>query len=170
MRHAKTNRRYGKTPSHRRAMFRNMATSFLDKEQCYTTVEKAKDLRRIVEPLITLAKKDTLHSRRAAYGYLMNKKVVQKLFADISLRFKEREGGYLRIIRANRRHGDAAYMAYVELVNKEKTPIVAKEVSAEKAEKKALKKKSKEKKDAAPKTEKSAKTPAKAARKAAKDK
>lgn len=164
MRHGNSNRRYGKTPSHRRAMFRNMATSFLDKESFYTTVEKAKDLRRIVEPLITLAKTDSVHSRREAYNYLMSKKVVQKLFSDISLRFKGRDGGYLRIIRADRRHGDAAEMAYVELVEKTKTEV-------EKKPKEAKEKKDKVKKEAAPKAEKAAKAPkAKAEKKTAKAK
>mgnify|MGYP002078830943 CR=1 FL=1 len=120
MRHAGSNRKFSRTAAHRRSLFRNMATSLLQHESFYTTLEKAKDLRKVVEPLITMAKNDSLHARRKAYSYLLNKKVVQKLFSDISQRFKNRPGGYLRVVRADRRHGDAAQMAYVQLVEKAK--------------------------------------------------
>ena len=156
MRHANSNRRFGKTATHRKAMFRNMATSLLEVEQFYTTLEKAKDLRKIVEPLITLGKEDTLHARRLAYGYLMNKQVVHKLFSDIGPRFKARDGGYLRIIRADRRHGDAAAMAYVQLVDKA-NPEAIKAFEEKAAAKKAAKKAAAPKKEAAPKAPKAAK-------------
>lgn len=144
MRHGVSNRKFGRNPTHRRALLRNMATSLLKVERFYTTVEKAKDLRRVVEPLITLGKKDSLHARRKAYSYLLNKKVVQKLFADIGPRFKGRAGGYLRIVRADRRHGDAAEMAFIELVEKPKAVEKTLEAPAKK-EKKAAKPKAKAK-------------------------
>lgn len=90
MRHQKSLRKFGRTPAHRRAMFRNLATSLLEHERCETTVEKAKDLRRVVEKLITLAGEDTLHRRRRAYSYLQRKDVVHKLFAEIGPRYRER--------------------------------------------------------------------------------
>lgn len=116
MYHKKGYRRFGIESSHRRAMFRNMATSLLKQERCLTTVAKAKDLRRIVERLITSARKDTLHARREAYSYLLDKAVVHKLFAEIAPRYLARNGGYTRIVRADYRHGDAAERAYIELL------------------------------------------------------
>jgi large subunit ribosomal protein L17 len=156
MRHANTNRKFGKTATHRRAMFRNMATSLLQYERFYTTVEKAKDLRKIVEPLITMAKKDTLHARKMAHSYLMDKEIVKKLFLDISPRFKGRDGGYLRVVRADRRHGDAAEMAFVELIEKAKPQV---KTEGEKKEAKS--------KEKAPKKEKVAKAPKEAKEKKA---
>ena len=96
-----------------------MATTLLLKEKIQTTVEKAKDLRPVVEKLITLARKDTLHARRQAFAYLLDKSVVHKLFAEVAPRFKTRPGGYTRIIKAGHRHGDAAKMAFIELVQEE---------------------------------------------------
>lgn len=118
MRHRNSHRKLGRTSSHRNSLFRNMATELLRQESVRTTVEKAKELRPIVEKLITLGKKEDLHSRRKAYSYLVDKDVVHKLFAVIGPRFKSREGGYLRIVKADVRHGDAANMAYIELVEK----------------------------------------------------
>jgi large subunit ribosomal protein L17 len=97
-------------------MFRGLATALLDKEQFQTTVEKAKDLRPIVEKLITLGKEDNLHRRRQAYSYIEDKKIVHKLFKEIGLRYRERNGGYTRIVRTGLRNGDAAEMALIELV------------------------------------------------------
>jgi large subunit ribosomal protein L17 len=93
-----------------------MATSLLREERIETTVEKAKELRRVVEPLIALGGEDTLHARRQAYSYLLDKTVVHKLFADIGPRFKSRPGGYTRIVRTRNRAGDAAQLAVMELL------------------------------------------------------
>ncbi len=119
MRHQKNFRKFSRTPAHRRAMFRNLATSLFLHEKLETTVQKAKDLRPIAEKLITIAGEDSLHHRRRAYGYLQSKAVVHKLFAEIGPRFKARPGGYTRIIRTRRRNGDAAEMAIIELVEAE---------------------------------------------------
>ena len=118
MRHGNAHRKLGRTASHRNSLFRNMATELLRHETMRTTIEKAKELRPIVEKLVTLGKNDSLHSRRKAYSYLVDKDVVHKLFAIIGPRFKKREGGYLRIVRADVRPGDAASMAYIEFVEK----------------------------------------------------
>jgi large subunit ribosomal protein L17 len=116
VRHAKNFRKFSRSSSHRRALFRNMVTSLLRDEKCLTTVEKAKDLRPIAEKMISLGRVDSLHARRKAYGYIFDKAVVHKLFAEIGPRFKERNGGYTRIIKGGRRHGDAAELAWIELV------------------------------------------------------
>lgn len=115
MRHRKSGRRLGRTSSHRKAMFRNMATSMLKHETIRTTVPKAKELRRVVEPLITLAKEDSVANRRLAFDRLRDKEAVGKLFTDLGPRFKERPGGYLRILKMGPRPGDAAPMAIVML-------------------------------------------------------
>ena len=117
MRHRKSGRRLGRTSSHRKAMFRNMATSLLRHETIRTTLPKAKELRRVVEPLITLAKEDGVAKRRLAFDRLRDKEVVGKLFKDIGPRFKDRPGGYLRILKTGPRPGDAAPMAIVQLVD-----------------------------------------------------
>jgi len=127
-------------------MFRNMATSLLREERIETTVEKAKELRRVVEPLITLAGEESLHARRQAYEYLLDKEVVRKLFSEIGPRFKARPGGYTRIVRTRNRAGDAAELAMMELL--------ADEAPAKKAA--APKKKGAAKKKAAAKTESAA--------------
>ncbi|MCK5325492.1 MAG: 50S ribosomal protein L17 [Woeseiaceae bacterium] len=113
MRHRKSGRRLGRTSSHRKAMFRNMAASMLKHETIRTTVAKAKELRRVVEPLITLAKEDSVANRRLAFDRLRDKEAVGKLFTDLGPRFKERPGGYLRILKTGPRPGDAAPMAIV---------------------------------------------------------
>ena len=100
-----------------------MATSLLKYERCETTVPKAKELRRVVEPLVRLGAEDTLHNRRKAYSYLLDKAVVYKLFTDIGPRFKQREGGYTRIVRTRVRHGDAAEMAVIELLSEVKSLV-----------------------------------------------
>jgi large subunit ribosomal protein L17 len=116
VRHGHGLRKFSRTGSHRRAMFRNLATSLIEHEQCETTVEKAKDLRPIVEKLITLGREDTLHARRQAYSYLRDKSIVHKLFAEIGPRYLARPGGYTRIVRSRVRPGDAAELAVIELV------------------------------------------------------
>jgi large subunit ribosomal protein L17 len=118
MRHCNSGRALSRTSSHRKAMFKNMMVSLLRHEQIKTTLPKAKELRREMEPLITLAKEDTVHKRRLAYSRLRDKDAVQKLFAEIGPFFKERPGGYLRILKYNFRKGDNALMAIVELVGR----------------------------------------------------
>ena len=115
MRHRKSGRRLGRNSSHRKAMFRNMAASMLKHETIRTTLPKAKELRRVVEPLITLAKEDSVANRRLAFDRLRDKEVVGKLFSEIGPRFRERPGGYLRILKMGPRPGDAAPMAIVML-------------------------------------------------------
>jgi len=117
MRHRKSGRRLGRNSSHRKAMFRNMATSLLRHETIRTTLPKAKELRRVVEPLITLAKEDGVANRRLAFDRLRDKEAVGKLFKDVGPRFKDRPGGYLRILKTGPRPGDAAPMAIVQLVD-----------------------------------------------------
>ena len=129
MRHRKSGRKLGRNSSHRKAMFRNMATSLFLHETIKTTVPKAKELRRVAEPLITLAKEDGVANRRLAFSRLRDKEVVGKLFKDLGPRFKERPGGYIRILKLGPRPGDAAPMALVTLVD---GPVVAEaEVAAE---------------------------------------
>ena len=118
MRHGNSGRALSRTGSHRKAMFKNMMVSLLTHELIKTTVPKAKELRRFVEPLITMAKKDTLHTRRLANAKLRNKDTVLKLFTDIAPFYKDRPGGYLRILKCDFRKGDNAPMAIVELVGR----------------------------------------------------
>jgi len=116
MRHRKAGRRLNRTSPHRRAMFRNMAASLLRHETIRTTLPKAKELRRVVEPLITLAKDDGVARRRLAFDRLRDREVVGKLFTDVGPRFRNRPGGYLRILKLGPRPGDSAPMAIVQLV------------------------------------------------------
>lgn len=118
MRHRLSGRQLNRTSSHRSAMFRNMAASLLEHEIIKTTLPKAKELRRVAEPLITLAKKDSVANRRLAFNRLRSKAVVGKLFTEIGPRYEARPGGYLRIVKCGFRAGDKAPMAYVELVNR----------------------------------------------------
>ena len=117
MRHRKSGRKLGRNSSHRKAMFRNMAASMIKHETIRTTVPKAKELRRVVEPLITLAKEDSVANRRLAFSRLRDKEVVGKLFSEIGPRCKERAGGYLRILKTAPRPGDNAPMAIVMLTD-----------------------------------------------------
>ncbi len=119
MRHKKSGRKLGRTSSHRKAMFRNMATSLLLHETIKTTLPKAKELRKVVEPLITLAKKDDISNRRLAFSRLRDKVIVGKLFNDLGPHFKERPGGYLRILKIGQRSGDSAPMAIVQLIDRQ---------------------------------------------------
>lgn len=118
MRHRNSGRNLSRNSSHRKAMFKNMMVSLLRHELIKTTLPKAKELRRFIEPLITLAKEDTLHARRVAYSRLRDKDIVQKLFAEIGPFYKDRPGGYLRILKCDFRNGDNAAMAIVELVER----------------------------------------------------
>lgn len=122
MRHNKAGRRLGRTTSHRVAMFRNMVTSFLNHERITTTDAKAKEIRSVAEKMITLGKRGDLHAMRQAASYIRDKKVVTKLFATIAPRYKERDGGYTRIIKLGIRPGDAAPVSILELVEEEMKP------------------------------------------------
>ena len=115
MRHRKLSRRFSRTSSHRMAMMRNLAISLIEHEVIKTTVEKGKELRRFLEPLITRAKEDTLHNRRTVLSNLNSKDATSKLFSDLGPRFKETNGGYLRVIKGGFRAGDKADISYVEL-------------------------------------------------------
>lgn len=119
MRHGNNHRRFSRRSDHRKAMFENLSASLLKHEQITTTLHKAKDLRPIVEKLITLGKRGGLHARRQALSQLGDAKVTQKLFTVIADRYKERKGGYTRIVRAGFRHGDAAAMALIELLDRD---------------------------------------------------
>ncbi|MCO6439857.1 MAG: 50S ribosomal protein L17 [Nitrococcus mobilis] len=118
MRHRKAGRKLGRTNSHRQAMFRNMAASLFYHEAIHTTLPKAKELRRVAEPLLTLAKEDTVANRRLAFSRLRDKGVVKKLFDELGPNCRARPGGYLRVLKAGFRPGDNAPMAYVELVDR----------------------------------------------------
>ena len=118
MRHRNSGRQLNRNSAHREAMFRNMAASLLRHEVIRTTVPKAKELRRVAEPLITLAKSDSVHKRRLAFSRLRDRDVVTKLFNELGPRYKERPGGYLRILKMGYRAGDSAPLALVELVDR----------------------------------------------------
>jgi large subunit ribosomal protein L17 len=118
MRHQKSGRKLNRNSSHRKAMFSNMATSLFRHEIIRTTLPKAKELRRIAEPLITLAKIDGVHQRRLAFSRLRDKEAVGKLFTEIGPRYQERPGGYTRIMKCGFRAGDNAPMAYIELIDR----------------------------------------------------
>jgi large subunit ribosomal protein L17 len=119
MRHARGYRRLNRTHEHRKALFANMAGSLIEHEQIKTTLPKAKELRPVFEKLITLAKRGDLHARRQAAAMLKEDKDVAKLFAILGPRYKERQGGYTRVLRAGFRYGDMAPMAIIELVDRD---------------------------------------------------
>ena len=119
MRHGMSGRKFNRTSSHRKAMFSNMAAALIKHEQIKTTLPKAKDLRPIVEKLITLGKKGGLHNRRLAYAQLRDDVVVAKLFGPIAERYSQRPGGYTRVLKAGFRYGDAAPLAFIELVDRD---------------------------------------------------
>ncbi|HET7611401.1 MAG TPA: 50S ribosomal protein L17 [Rhodanobacteraceae bacterium] len=125
MRHLKSGRKFNRTSSHREAMYKNMTASLIKHELIRTTLPKAKDLRRVAEPLITLAKIDGVANRRLAFARLRDKQAVGKLFVELGPRYRERAGGYLRIIKCGNRVGDNAPMAYVELVDRPQAPAAA---------------------------------------------
>lgn len=118
MRHRKSGRLLNRKSAHRTAMFRNLAAALIEHEAIRTTLPKAKEMRRVVEPLITLAKNDTVANRRLAFARTRSKEVVAKLFDEIGPRYKARPGGYMRVLKAGFRSGDNAPMAYVELVDR----------------------------------------------------
>jgi large subunit ribosomal protein L17 len=140
MRHGFRGRRLNRTPEHRKAMFANMSASLIQHEQIVTTLPKAKDLRPIVEKLVTLAKKGGLHARRQAISEIKDQAQVKKLFDVLAARFKDRKGGYTRIMKAGFRYGDNAPVAVIEFVDrdpnekgKDSGPVVKKEAPAEAA-------------------------------------
>ncbi len=118
MRHRNSGRNFSRTTAHRESMFRNMAASLFKHEIIRTTLPKAKELRRVAEPLITISKNDGVANRRLAFARLRDKEAVGKLFVELGPRYKERAGGYLRILKCGFRAGDNAPMAYVELVDR----------------------------------------------------
>jgi len=119
MRHGKRLRKLNRTHSHRKAMFSNMAVAILTHEQIKTTLPKAKEMRSIADKMITLGKRGDLHARRQAFAYLRDDAAVKKLFAVLAERYKDRQGGYTRVLKAGFRYGDAAPMAYLELVDRD---------------------------------------------------
>ena len=137
MRHKIAGRKLGRNPSHRRAMLRNLVTSLLRHERVVTTLPKAKEVRPLVEKMITLGKRDTLHARRQVKAYLLNDDVARKVFSDIAPRFSDRPGGYSRIVRYKNRVGDGAEKAVIELIGsglEERRREAAAEASKEKSE------------------------------------
>jgi large subunit ribosomal protein L17 len=128
MRHKLSGRQLGRNASHRKAMFRNMVISLVEHELIKTTLPKAKELRRFAEPLITLAKVDSVANRRLAFARLNSKEAVGKLFSELGPRYNTRPGGYLRVLKCGFRSGDKAPMAYVELVGR---PVAAKAVEVD---------------------------------------
>lgn len=125
MRHRNSGRNFSRTSSHRKAMFKNMMVSLLTHELIKTTVPKAKELRMFMEPMITLAKVDSVHNRRIAFSRLRSRDAVTKLFNEIGPHFQTRPGGYLRVLKCGNRKGDCAPMAIVELVGREKSQEAA---------------------------------------------
>ncbi len=123
MRHHKSGRKLNRNSSHRKAMFSNMTNSLFDHEIIKTTLPKAKERRRVAEPLITLAKSDSVANRRSAFSSLRDKEMVGKLFNELAPRYKDRPGGYTRIMKCGFRSGDAAPMAYIELVDRPEDAI-----------------------------------------------
>ena len=119
MRHGKVHRKFNRTAEHRRAMFGNMAAALIKHEQISTTLPKAKDLRPIVEKLVTLGKRGDLHARRQVIAQIGNEKVVKRLFDTVAPRYADRHGGYLRIMKAGFRHGDNAALAVIEFVDRD---------------------------------------------------
>jgi large subunit ribosomal protein L17 len=129
MRHNVSGRKLNRTTSHRLAMFRNMVTSLLDHGRIYTTIPKAKDLRRFADAMITLGKRGDLHARRQALAVIREKDVVHKLFNELGPRYQNRPGGYTRIVKVGFRRGDAAPMCLVELVMDEMKPKKASDIA-----------------------------------------
>ena len=119
MRHRNSRRKLNRTSSHRKAMLANMTVSLLSHEQITTTLPKAKELRRVADKMITLGKRDNLHARRQAFAYLRDDGTVRKLFSTLAERYKERPGGYTRVLKAGHRYGDSAPMAIIELVDRD---------------------------------------------------
>ena len=149
MRHLKAgNRKFGRNPAHRKAMFRNMVTALILRERISTTLAKAKSLRGKVERVITLGKKGTVHARRIALRHVAQRETILKVFGSLSERFANRPGGYTRIIKIGNRRGDDAPMVYIELVDRDE------EIAAKESEKKKVTKKEPAKKPSPQKAEK----------------
>ena len=137
MRHQKAGRKLNRTASHRKAMFANMAASLIEHEQIVTTLPKAKEIRPIVEKLVTLGKRGDLHARRQAISQIRDVAVVSKLFDAIATRYANRNGGYLRIMKAGFRHGDNAALAVIEFVDRDVSAKGAKDHARREAEEQA---------------------------------
>jgi large subunit ribosomal protein L17 len=131
MRHRKSGRKLNRTSAHRKALFKNMTVSLLRHEEIRTTLPKAKELRRHAEPLITLAKNPSVSNRRLAFSRLRDREMVSKLFDDLGVHFKDRPGGYLRILKCGYRAGDKAPMAIVQMVSREKVDTEGDEATAD---------------------------------------
>ncbi len=138
MRHRHGARKLNRTASHRKAMFVNMAVSLLTHEQIKTTLPKAKELRRVADKMITLGKRGTLHARRQAFSYLRDDDTVAKVFGVLADRYKERAGGYTRVLKAGYRYGDSAPMAVIELVDRDPEAKGAEDKARVEAEAEAL--------------------------------
>tara|TARA_B000000532_G_scaffold240312_1_gene231035 strand:+ start:572 stop:997 length:426 start_codon:yes stop_codon:yes gene_type:complete len=134
MRHRQSGRKLNRTSSHRKSLFKNMAQALLKHEQIVTTLPKAKELKRVVEKLITLGKKGNLHSRRLAFNQIRDKDMVSKLFENLASRYSDRKGGYTRVLKAGFRYGDSAPMAVIELVDRDENAKGAGELNAPKKE------------------------------------
>ena len=134
MRHRQSGRKLNRTSSHRKSLFKNMAQALLKHEQILTTLPKAKELKRVVEKLITLGKKGNLHSRRLAFNQIRDKDMVSKLFDNLAKRYSDRKGGYTRVLKAGFRYGDSATMAVIELVDRDENAKGAGEINAPKQE------------------------------------
>ena len=134
MRHRQSGRKLNRTSSHRKSLFKNMSQALLKHEQIVTTLPKAKELKRVVEKLITLGKKGNLHSRRLAFNQIRDKDMVSKLFDNLAKRYSDRKGGYTRVLKAGFRYGDSAPMAVIELVDRDENAKGAGELNAPKQE------------------------------------
>ena len=134
MRHRQSGRKLNRTSSHRKSLFKNMAQALFKHEQIVTTLPKAKELKRVVEKLITLGKKGNLHSRRLAFNQIRDKDMVSKLFDSLAKRYSDRKGGYTRVLKAGFRYGDSAPMAVIELVDRDENAKGAGEINAAKQE------------------------------------
>jgi large subunit ribosomal protein L17 len=134
MRHRQSGRKLNRTSSHRKSLFKNMAQALLKHEQIVTTLPKAKELKRVIEKLITLGKKGNLHSRRLAFNQIRDKDMVSKLFDNLAKRYSDRKGGYTRVLKAGFRYGDSAPMAVIELVDRDENAKGAGEINAPKQE------------------------------------
>ena len=134
MRHRQSGRKLNRTSSHRKSLFKNMAQALLKHEQIVTTLPKAKELKRVVEKLITLGKRGNLHSRRLAFNQIRDKDMVLKLFDNLAKRYSDRKGGYTRVLKAGFRYGDAAPMAVIELIDRDENAKGAGELNAPKQE------------------------------------
>ena len=134
MRHRQSGRKLNRTSSHRKSLFKNMSQALLKHEQIVTTLPKAKELKRVVEKLISLGKKGNLHSRRLAFNQIRDKDMVSKLFDNLAKRYIDRKGGYTRVLKAGFRYGDSAPMAVIELVDRDENAKGVGELNAPKQE------------------------------------